>query len=102
MKKLSRSSYLHALALYVMAADHVAKAQVLEKALARYLKCGDEYGYMEHITDSIWSGETSIEAFDRVLERQGFTIPEELKRSSVDDDDAQTPRRGTGARKRAK
>jgi hypothetical protein len=96
--ELTRDSYLHALALYVMAADHAAKAQALEKALARHLGCADEFGYMGHVTDGIWNGETSIDAFERALEREGFTIPEELKRSTAPDDDAQTPRRGKGDR----
>jgi hypothetical protein len=100
--ELTRDSYLHALALYVMAADHAAKAQALEKALARHLGCADEFGYMGHVTDGIWGGETSIEEFDLALERQGFTIPEELNRSRASDDAARTPRRGTGDRTPAK
>jgi hypothetical protein len=96
--KLTRDSYLHALALYVMAADHAAKAQALEKTLARHLGCADEFGYMGHVTDGIWGGETSIEEFDRALERQGFTIPEELNRSTAPGDASQTPRRGIGDR----
>jgi hypothetical protein len=96
--ELTRDSYLNALALYVMAADHAAKAQALEKALARHLGCADEFGYMGHVTDGIWGGETSIEEFDRALKLQGFTLPAELDRSRASDDASQTPRRGIGDR----